>query len=90
MQAVNKLSVDTETFQASLANPQEPSIEAFLANVNSYPGVDAEPKPTAAVCGSNSCRETEHLSQVQIEGFGQRVLCPRHVVDLVKREVDSA
>ena len=38
-------------------------------------------------CGYQGCASGYMLLQVQIEGYGSRVLCPDHADDLVWREV---
>lgn len=77
----------TDTIQQPLVEPTEPNLEAFLQNVGRLDGVQAEPKPDAFACTHNSCRLDEYLAQVHIDGFGTRTLCPKHVLDLVDREV---
>lgn len=77
----------TDTIQQPLVEPTEPDLEAFLRNVSGLDGVQAEPRPEAHCCGALSCHLTEYLGEVRIQGFGKRVLCPKHVLDLVDREV---
>lgn len=77
----------TESIQQTLIEPTEPDLEAFLHNVSRLDGVQADPRPEAHACGALSCHLKEHLAQVRISGFGKRVLCPKHVLDLVDREV---
>ncbi len=40
----------------------------------------------AAACGAAGCLETEPLWRVEIDGFGQRVVCLEHLGELLKRE----
>lgn len=90
MQATNATqSIDgsSETIQQPFIEANEPDLPAFLANVSRLDGVQAVPKPEAHCCGAVGCRLEVHLAQVGIQGFGKRVLCPKHVLDLVDREV---
>lgn len=77
----------TGTIQQPLVERDEPDLEAFLYNVSRLDGVQTDPKPDAHCCGAVGCRLTEYLGEVRIQGFGKRVLCPKHVLDLVDREV---
>lgn len=85
--ATHTTNDSTETIQRPLVEPEEPDLDGFLWNVGTLTGVEAEAQPEADACGALGCRLTEHLAQVRIDGFGQRVLCPIHVLDLVDREV---
>lgn len=87
MQATNVTNAGAEPLQKRLAEPGEPYLEGFLRNVSSLDGVQATPRPGAHVCGALGCRLTDDLAQLRIDGFGKRVLCPIHVLDLVDREV---
>lgn len=59
----------------------------FLPNLAPLTGVNLEPAPDAAACGSAGCHETAKLIRGVVEGFGQRVLCADHMADFVHREV---
>lgn len=87
MHAINATTDSIETIQQPLFEPEEPDLSAFLANVSRLDGVQAVPKPEAHCCGAVGCSLESHLGKVGIEGFGKRVLCPKHVLDLVDREV---
>lgn len=87
MHATQATTASTDTIQTRLAEPGEPYLEGFLRNVSQLDGVHAEPKPSAHCCGAIGCRLTENLARLRISGFGKRVLCPIHVLDLVDREV---
>lgn len=87
MQVTNATNGSTESVQQRLVEPGEPYLEGFLRNVSSLDGVQATPRPDAHVCGALGCRLTDDLAQLRIDGFGKRVLCPIHVLDLVDREV---
>jgi hypothetical protein len=88
MHATHATSTSVETLQQPLTQPDEPDLQAFLQNVSRLDGVEAEPKPDARVCTNHACRLDEYLAQLRIDGFGRRVLCPVHVMDLLDREVD--
>jgi len=75
------------TIQQPLVEPDEPDLEGFLQNVARLDGVKTEAKPEAVVCTAHGCRLKKYLAQVRITGFGKRVLCPIHLLDLVEREV---
>lgn len=85
---VNDESIDT--VQRAILDSDELDLKAFTSNVSTIAGVEADPCPDAHCCGARSCRLEEYLAQVQIDGFGKRVLCPVHLVRLVKREVEEA
>jgi len=87
MHATEITNGSTESIQQHLAEPGEPHLEEFLRNVSRLDSVEASPRAGADVCGALGCRLTEYLAQVRIDGFGKRVLCPIHVLDLVDREV---
>jgi len=87
MHAIQGTSTSTETLQQPLIEPGEPDLQAFLRNVSRLDGVEGEPRPEARVCTAHGCRLDEFLAQLRIDGFGKRVLCPIHVLDLVEREV---
>jgi len=87
MHAINATTDSIETKQQRLFEPDEPDLEAFLANVSRLDGVQAVPKPEAHCCGAVGCTLEDYLAQVGIQGFGESVLCPKHVLDLVDREV---
>lgn len=87
MQVTNATNARTESIQQGLAEPGEPNFEGFLQNVSRLDGVQATPKPEAFARGAVGCRLEEYLAKVRIDGFGKRVLCPIHVLDLVDREV---
>ena len=73
--------------QATLIEPGVPGLEAFLENVSRYDGVEATAAAGADACGAIGCRVTEDLAELEISGFGTRVVCPIHTIDLVEREV---
>lgn len=77
----------TGSIQQTLVEQDEPNLEAFLWNVSQLDGVQTDPKPDAYCCGAVGCHLKEYLGEVRIQGFGKRVLCPKHVLDLVDREV---
>lgn len=77
----------TDTLRQPPVEPAEPDLEAFLRNVSRLDGVQAETRPEAHCCGAVGCRAEEDLGKVRIDSFGERVLCPIHVLDLVDREV---
>jgi len=87
MQAAHTTSTSTEALQQPITEPDEPDLQAFLQNVSRLNGVEGEPQPEARVCTAHGCRLKEYLAQLRIDGFGTRVLCPIHVLDLVEREV---
>jgi len=87
MQATHATKSSIETTQQPLVERDEPDLEAFLWNVSTIDGVQAEPRPEAHVCGALGCRVKEYLAQVGIQGFGKRTVCPKHVLELVDREV---
>jgi len=85
--ATHGTDASTETIHQQLAKPGEPNLRGFLQNVSQIDGVRATAKPEAHTCISHGCQLTENLAQVHIDGYGTRVLCPIHVLDLVDREV---
>lgn len=87
MHATHANDGSTATIQTPLSHPGEP-MEAFVENVSTIYGVEAEARPDAHCCGALGCRLDEYLAQLRIDGFGKRVLCPIHVLDLIDREVD--
>jgi len=87
MQATHDTYVSPDSIEQPLVEPVEHDLEGFLRNVSRLDGVQANARPEADVCGALGCHLTEHLGQVCIDGFGKRVLCPIHVLDLVDREV---
>ena len=87
MYATNATSASIGTLQQPLIEPGEPDLQAFLRNVSRLDGVEGEPRPKATVCTAHGCHLDVHLAQVRIDGFGKRVLCPIHLLDLVEREV---
>jgi hypothetical protein len=87
MHATHATDGSIDTIQTPLSHPGEP-MEAFIENVSTIDGVEPEARPEAHCCGALGCRLNEYLAHLRIDGFGERVLCPIHVVELIKREVD--
>jgi hypothetical protein len=87
MHATHATNTSIETLQQPLIEPGEPDLKAFLRNVSRLNEVEGEPQPEARVCTAHGCRLKKYLAQVRITGFGKRVLCPIHLLDLVEREV---
>lgn len=61
--------------------------DSVLEEIGALDEVTIEPAPDAVACGAAGCRDSSQLLRAVIEGFGKRVLCPDHVVDLVRRKV---
>jgi len=89
MEALHATTSSTEPTDQLFDDSRDPDLETFLSNVNTYAGVCAEPQPRAACCGAQGCSNRKHLAHLRIEDFGQRVLCPVHVVQLVNREAEQ-
>lgn len=51
--------------------------------------VTVESAHTAVVCGASGCTREEQLLATHIDGFGQRILCPTHALDLIERESEK-
>lgn len=77
----------TESPQEQIEVRPEFDHQALLDDVNRYARAHAEARPAAVSCGASGCRSGEHLAHLRIDGFGQRVLCPTHLVKLMNREV---
>lgn len=82
---------DTENHtQSSIERFAAESGGSLLEEVAAFDEVSIELAPDAGGCGALGCQEGSQLFQTSIDGFGQRVLCPRHVADIVRREVIDA
>jgi hypothetical protein len=80
-------AANTPPLQRAVIEPGAPDLEAFIENVSRYDGVEATAAAGADACGAIGCRVTEYLAELKISGFGTRVVCPIHTIDLVRREV---
>jgi len=51
--------------------------------------VTIERAKRAVACGAAGCTRGEKLLRTRIQGFGKRVLCPTHALDLIEREISN-
>lgn len=73
---------DGSTVQVTLEGAD---LDRFLARLSEIPEVQTEPRPNRDCCAA--CRRGEYLAEIRIQGYGKRVVCPIHAVDLIEREV---
>ena len=52
-----------------------------------HESVTIEVAKQAAACTALGCTRGEQLLLTQIRDFGERVLCPRHALELIEREI---
>lgn len=78
------------TPDSSASNPHEDehadhSSKGLLEHLRELEDVEAEPRPDAHACGAQGHRGGDRLVWVNPEGAPDRVLCPYHVRDYLKR-----
>lgn len=89
MHAIHATTERTESPEQPLETLPEFDLQALLDDVNRYARAHAESRPAAVVCGASGCRTREYLAHLSIDGFGKRVVCPTHLVELVNRELEQ-
>jgi hypothetical protein len=59
----------------------------FIDEISTLTEHSIEAAPDAAVCGALGCRESAKLVRCILEEVGQRVFCPDHMTNLIRKEV---